>query len=399
MDVEAYFMVNVVCILFIAIILIGEAATTYRNKAHTNFFIMIILMAVLFAVEIVGHAMGSGDISAGDTLHWAVYLTYYVLLVAIIAMWVRHCITLIGVSNYFSKIFSILYLALAVFILITPLTGLYVSMDEGKIVREGMYQPIMFLVMLPAVFSSALGAWETVHTRDISTRTQNITLCVILIPMLILYFVELYVDMPLFNTGLVISSVSVYIVMKEQMITIDKLTGLNNKASIRREVSRLMDKFDAKDKKGSIMNMIYEGPLIQNPLVSSMAVFTEKKYLYLAMMDMNHFKTINDSYGHTEGDIALRDFAYILRRACEGTGFIPGRYAGDEFVIYGECNDVSELEAVIEKIHRGCAEMNKPYEFGTSIGYVQYKQEYRTFTSFLKEADDMMFRVKRESRT
>src|SRR4051794_25476780 len=54
--------------------------------------------------------------------------------------------------------------------------------------------------------------------------------------------------------------------------------------------------------------------------------------LGLALIDIDNFKAVNDTYGHTTGDNSLKALAGVLSRACRGTD-IAARYAGDEFLL------------------------------------------------------------------
>jgi diguanylate cyclase (GGDEF)-like protein len=58
----------------------------------------------------------------------------------------------------------------------------------------------------------------------------------------------------------------------------------------------------------------------------------DKTPLSLILLDLDHFKRINDSYGHAVGDVALRQLADIIRSQVRSTD-IPARYGGEEFVI------------------------------------------------------------------
>ncbi len=397
---EAYYVVDSLCVVIIAAIIISEALTFFKNRDHRDFFIMICMMALLFIDEIFAKALYAGDIHGDSVVFWFSYIAYYELLVAIIALWTRHCGILLGLHNRYALVTVVFYLILLAIVLTTPITGLFAEMDGSEnIVQRMLYMPIMILALLPAVIVTGYAMIASLRSRDAGSREQNFTLAVVLLPVLVFFFIELETrTIPLFSVGLVISSLSVYIVMKKQMITTDRLTGIMNKNTMDGVVTRLMDKFDSRNSRSAISEKIHHELIINNPVLSRLSAFGERKHLYLLMMDMNHFKSINDNYGHAEGDVALRDFAHILNRSCEGTEFIPGRYAGDEFVVFGECDDLSEIEALMERIHSGCAAMKKPYEFGTSIGYAEYNPEYKTFKEFLKVADERMFQAKEASR-
>lgn len=91
----------------------------------------------------------------------------------------------------------------------------------------------------------------------------------------------------------------------------------------------------------------------------------------LLLMDIDAFKSINDSCGHAEGDLALIETAAILRRICEETGAFLARYGGDEFVIlfpYSEQSAGSLRERIVGAFAARNAQTDKPYEITLSIG-------------------------------
>ena len=77
-----------------------------------------------------------------------------------------------------------------------------------------------------------------------------------------------------------------------------------------------------------------------------------------AIMDINGFKKINDTYGHYEGDRALIETANILKKAIGGTPMFLARYGGDEFAILGFLKDMNEAEGLKKKIQRYFADSN-----------------------------------------
>lgn len=123
----------------------------------------------------------------------------------------------------------------------------------------------------------------------------------------------------------------------------------------------------------------------------------------LLVMDVDDFKTINDTYGHNVGDRALREVAVALQ-----TGLRPYdlcvRYAGDEFiVVLSECSrdlaesrrrDLQDRIAAIElEVRPG-----KTIRLGASVGAAVYPHDGANYEALLADADHRMYRDKTHRR-
>lgn len=115
------------------------------------------------------------------------------------------------------------------------------------------------------------------------------------------------------------------------------------------------------------------------------------------MLDMDHFKYINDTYGHTEGDIALMETARLLVRAVSAQ-VITTRFAGDEFILLFAGDDREELDRVVENLRNAADEFNrsgkKPYSLSFSIGTSVFDGNSDA-DSFLSEMDENMYEEKK----
>jgi diguanylate cyclase (GGDEF)-like protein len=77
------------------------------------------------------------------------------------------------------------------------------------------------------------------------------------------------------------------------------------------------------------------------------------------MLDIDHFKRINDSFGHTAGDEVLRSVGQVLRESCRVYD-VPGRYGGEEFCIVLPETRVGNTTTVAERIRRRLAAASMP---------------------------------------
>ena len=94
------------------------------------------------------------------------------------------------------------------------------------------------------------------------------------------------------------------------------------------------------------------------------------------MIDLDYFKVINDTYGHTTGDVALSEAANIIRMAAPDNS-VTVRYAGDEFIVILRTGDDKKLRDIIGSIRKGVELFNRTggheYTLSFSIGYSIYE--------------------------
>lgn len=123
----------------------------------------------------------------------------------------------------------------------------------------------------------------------------------------------------------------------------------------------------------------------------------------LLLIDLDHFKPINDKHGHDAGDLMLQQIALRLREHLR-TGDSVARLGGDEFAVL-VCGADAE-EHAREIANRLLAELAKPVMYGAerltvtiSIGVALYPLHASTFTALYKAADEMLYRVKAHGRS
>lgn len=117
------------------------------------------------------------------------------------------------------------------------------------------------------------------------------------------------------------------------------------------------------------------------------------------MTDFNDFKSINDDFGHGEGDQALIATSRIFSNAVVGRGRVI-RCAGDEFVLIIRSVYEAVIQDVIEKIERGFEEYNSRnklnYTLSASMGQAVFDSYRQTFRDFLGILDRKMYENKRK---
>jgi diguanylate cyclase (GGDEF)-like protein len=152
----------------------------------------------------------------------------------------------------------------------------------------------------------------------------------------------------------------------ELQATTDPLTGLLNRRSLEAELSRLRDH-----------GVEYS----------------------VAFLDLDHFKQLNDTFGHETGDRALRSFARLVRRAVRDADLVC-RYGGEEFVVVMPEADATESRPVLERIVRSLADAVASGDvppFTVSAGLADSGLADDA-TDVIRHADEAMFRAKQQGR-
>lgn len=121
----------------------------------------------------------------------------------------------------------------------------------------------------------------------------------------------------------------------------------------------------------------------------------------LVLYDIDHFKNINDSLGHNNGDIVLQEMAARVKQLCDGR-FSVYRLAGDEFTAIISDTDrdviVGYLERIQKVFHEPVVLEKKEYYIHSSIGVALYPKDASNPTDLVAAADDAMYEVKKNGR-
>lgn len=116
------------------------------------------------------------------------------------------------------------------------------------------------------------------------------------------------------------------------------------------------------------------------------------------MLDLNAFKAINDTYGHSVGDKALVTAAKILRNIVDDLGVVI-RYAGDEFIVLINSQEDRDIASCMSEIRRTFQEYNRvsgePYKLAVSMGSCKLDFEKFNVDEFINEIDRRMYEDKK----
>jgi diguanylate cyclase (GGDEF)-like protein len=179
-----------------------------------------------------------------------------------------------------------------------------------------------------------------------------------------------------------------YFFIVQSDLKIDSLTGIGNRYSFNEFIDRLAREDNKK-------------------LGSSKTAPGNHRRSYgageswaIVMIDMDHFKEINDTLGHLEGDNALRDMAVIIKSCIRRSDF-AARYGGDEFVLATRAEN--DIQRLMDRIKDAIAAQNqkksRPYSLEISYGYDVFTVGGdQSIDEFLAHVDSLMYKDKAERR-
>ncbi|MDI7741348.1 histidine kinase N-terminal 7TM domain-containing protein [Lysinibacillus fusiformis] len=126
----------------------------------------------------------------------------------------------------------------------------------------------------------------------------------------------------------------------------------------------------------------------------------------LIMFDIDHFKVINDTYGHEAGDIVLSEIAHLAKVSLEKQGII-GRYGGEEFIILLPSKEMEDAKKLADKIRLsisnfsasvGGKDLRVTASFGISVIQNPPSNHVEAINNAIREADQALYAAKNSGR-
>jgi diguanylate cyclase (GGDEF)-like protein len=119
--------------------------------------------------------------------------------------------------------------------------------------------------------------------------------------------------------------------------------------------------------------------------------------LGVVFLDVDHFKAVNDHFGHAVGDSVLLEVADGLRAHGRGADLVA-RYGGEEFIVLLPDSDVDDATAAAERVRTAIAESMTTTRVTMSAGVAQFPEHGRTADDLIQAADAAMYEAKRRGR-
>ena len=367
-----YFEINLFSLVLIAIIY-HKTRGLSKMVAQRNFAMSIISEMVFFASDTLFVLINEGVVPRNSALMIACKEIYFMSTAMMCFFWFLYFEYLQETALVKKK--STVYMSssviwLMVVLLVANLYGKFLFYVDN----EGIYHrgPLFILTYILS-YCYIVFAFGRVLFNIIKDNGNNRFLILLaffpVAPGLsgILQFI--YPRLPAACVTMSITTLILYLAWIDQLISLDPLTGLNNR-------KQLVHTYESWAKNHG-----------------------ENERICLYLIDANHFKQINDTFGHLQGDKALVIISEALKSACKrhSKNIVISRYGGDEFVILVILDEEDSDPELKDKINNRLAEIckreNVPFELTVSIGFA-YADRNETLKELIEDADEAMYAEK-----
>ncbi len=370
-----YVTVNTLCAIIMIILMFMVKRGVMHETDQKTFFNLSFHCLLLFSLDILWVCLDGLSFEHGPMVNRLVNAAYFAQTGVLCFYWSEYSLFLsaskIRSWPFHRAIFALPMVIVFVMSIASIWTGWFFTIDEGNHYLRGEFLIVQVsLTFLYLLYSFFVAVFTIKKKRDIVNKNKLYAISALgFMP----FFAEIiqieYPGSSVFCVGATLGLVIVFLEIQKEMISLDPLTRLNN----RNQASIYLSSRFKQDIPG--------------------------KKLYQFAMDLDKFKSINDTYGHMEGDNALMIVSMVLKLVCGPRGHFISRYGGDEFTVFANLPDdawADELRlAIEEKLAK--KSIGLPYSLTMSIGYASL-QDGETEESLGRRADEALYEVKKRKR-
>lgn len=370
-----YFEIDVIGAV-LTLIMYGKSTSSsnFRTsiKSQSLFRHMLINIFFVFILDGVSWVINGYNSQGYDIIHTIVLVLYFLLTPMIGYLWLIYVYSKLYTDYALIKKFQMLH-GVIIFINIILSVLSPITKDIFYVNSQGFYQrgDLYFLSSIICVsfyISSILAVLVEARKRKdlFQEKTFKYVLLFPILPLLGMFVQVTIQGLAVVYICVMFSYLIIFINVQNEQIYTDQATGLYNRGYLN---SYIQEKSNALKKGGK---------------------------LSLMLIDLDYFKNLNDTFGHTAGDQALRDVSNILLSSLEQQIDCVSRYGGDEFVIVIKRDNEEEIHQAVKNIEQGIKEFNdsgkRKYKLACSIGYtICDKSDKLDLDSLLKQADENMY--------
>lgn len=273
-----------------------------------------------------------------------VNVVYYEGVIGVCWAWLNYAEITLGRAGKPSPVEAIIFALCSLLILTTPITGFMFTVDENNDYTRNTGVIVHWIVAWGYLITATVKILVRIKKAKSKIEKQKLRpyFEFIIIPVIASVFQMFSLCVSAMQCGVAISIVLLLAREMRANIQKDTLTGLNNRGALHYYLKESVEK--------------------------------SSQQLSIFMMDVDNFKTINDKYGHREGDKVIRFLANTLKHIAGnwGRALFLCRYGGDEFIMIGknisETEDAKILLEIEQKIQAANDNGVSQMPLGLSIG-------------------------------
>ncbi len=376
-EVLFYVEANIACFAILGLILYKINQGIDRQTSTVILRRLIIVLLGYFFTDSIWVLLEGGYLPRTPIIMYISLIVPYSLIVCSSFFWFAYC-EIIQHNKFIitkkGQMIAAIPIIIAVTLIISAsFSGVVFYFDEYGRLQYGPLYGIMLLIPVGYMaFASIRGFYRAYHEGRYMDHTVYLVIGVFpLIPIITGVLQVIFLYIPFMCYGATFSVLLVYLTTLENLISMDSLTQVNNRNQMQRYLIRKMRN--------------------ETPGLS----------LYLMIVDIDHFREINEAFGHIEGDRALVRVANAMKDACQAhrNRFFVSRYGGDEFIIIAETEYKGEVNWLSDKIRSNVTHMNEkadsPYELSVCVGIAEYDYSNPVpIPSLIARADTDLYHMK-----
>jgi len=366
----AYLSICIYCMLQLSLLIVMEKRRRNEKSGNERYFL---LMLVITMASFVADIMSSFNSPPDWFFPFSVVGVYAEILLStiLIPIFYRYvCMQISGLDKTLKRnlyfVLVVLTFLCAATVVSTAFTGQIFYFDSARIYHRG---PFLFMPMSMQLIMMLMIEGFLISQRQKIEANYFRSLTLFLVIPLIGWALQLLIfGLPFSLLGITFAAQILFTNIQNRNMDKDYLTGAFSRQILD---SYLQHKIDLSAKQGMFAAIL---------------------------LDVDDFKSINDRFGHFEGDIALTKAVHVLRNSV-GRNDLVARYGGDEFCIILESDKTRTIEDTIRRIDKNISDFNrdenKPYKLSFSMGYAVYHPSVgNTAESFLRVIDQKMYEQK-----
>lgn len=372
----SYLEINIVGIILLLAILFFLNRDYARDKSSEQRFFFALLFSNLLILLC---DVGIYFIDGHNTVLLAIAnrvlaLCYFLVQIWFCCFWLCYTVAHLYPGYQYTRIQKVLLLVPAALntavSVISIATGWVYSINELNLYTRGPYMIWLFVISLLYIVASAVIIInEMKHPRRSREVSDYYSLLFFPLPVIVCYFLQYFnYGVSLIWIASTLSLLVLFMNYQDDKGFRDPLTKLYNRRKANNQLQWEIDHRRGDD------------------------------YLVVVMIDIDHFKSINDNYGHLIGDEVLTLMAKTLKEKSRRSDFL-GRFGGDEFILIGHISSRQDAQVITRRLTEAVNALNHvskyPYTFAISTGCsVVNSQDCCTIDTVIDEADKNMYQAK-----